>query len=193
MNGAASGHERSIWRRLQLGDWTLRILILLVVLIGVSEVAAAAATWTGLHYWRKGWILLAPLLLVLGLVVSVLWPTRQKWKLLGWLALGVAFGAALMFPMLRIVQDRGVRHDIPALEGAWEQYQAGTLGSESRAELHWITSDDDPIMAVRWGGFIDYEFGSVFVPDGSRTLCEQFPGFCRCRDVEPGFYFCETD
>ena len=61
------------------------------------------------------------------------------------------------------------------------------------AGLHWFTNDDDPIMTVRWGWFIDYEFGSVFVPDGSRTLCELFQTTCLCREVEPQFYFGETD
>lgn len=91
----------------------------MAILVGFGEIVAGAVGWTGLHAFRAYWILLAPTLLVPGLPASVLWPIRRKWKLLERPASAVVVGAVLMLPMLHIVQDRGVRRDIPVLEDAW--------------------------------------------------------------------------
>ncbi len=176
-----------------LGVRVLQTLIAITVLLGFGELVAGAIGWTGLHFWRASWILLAPLLLIPGVVVSAFWPTRQKARLLAWLTVALVLGVALMFPMLREVQDRGVRRDIPALEEAWADYQAGTLETDKRLKLHWYSTPAQPLIAIEWSGFINYDYGSVFVPNG-RHPCDMKPfGFCRCHEVETRFYFCETD
>lgn len=182
-----------------LSVWTLKALVRLAVVLVVGEVVAALVPWTGLGRLGNAWRVLAPTLLLPGILSALITPSRHKTALLGALILGVTLGATLMGPMVRTAQDRGVSRDIPALEAAWAHYQAGTLGGDDRAELLWYFAHDrDPLFAVTWWrGRLPWdgrEYGSLYVPHGSRGLCERLPPKrCHTREIEPGFYYYEMD
>ncbi len=170
------------------------MLIAVAALITIAELVAALGVWLDVIFWVNLWALLGPALLVPGLLVSVVRRSRLKWRLMGILAVGVLVGVMAGSVSTSIVIDRGVRRDMSALQEAWAAYQAGALDDSGPARLHWYTrASDDPLVEIRWGGFIDYDYGSVFVPDGHRPLCDRFTGWCECTEVERRFYFCRTD